>query len=329
MATISTHNGSDVKRKHNIRDKRVVSKEKHIDPDGWYEIWQDVLPRKAYQDAFGEAVTEYNKTQKRKDRRITDYYQKICKDKKKHVLYEMICGVYGDEVSVENAYGILREYADGFQNRHSHIKVTGIYFHADEESKYPHVHIDYFPVAEMEKGMVLQNSLAKALEQEGFTPGKQYNSKNKETAQISFQRSENAVLECICNKYGIEVVHPQKDGHVKHLNTDIYKEQKQIEEKIEVLTAEKTELTVQVGTLKTKKEKIESSQPMFFFNLLKLMVEFIERVLLPFLPNEIANNVMNILDSKTYGDLKQAIKNEIDKVNFDKDFKDESEISIY
>jgi len=39
--TISTHNGSAVRREHNIRNEKVVSKEPHIDPNGIHETWID------------------------------------------------------------------------------------------------------------------------------------------------------------------------------------------------------------------------------------------------------------------------------------------------
>lgn len=39
--TISTHNGTAVAREHNIRNEKVVSKEKHINPDGIHEVWID------------------------------------------------------------------------------------------------------------------------------------------------------------------------------------------------------------------------------------------------------------------------------------------------
>lgn len=39
--TISTHNGTAVAREHNIRNEKVVRKEKHINPNGIYEIWID------------------------------------------------------------------------------------------------------------------------------------------------------------------------------------------------------------------------------------------------------------------------------------------------
>ena len=248
MATISTHNGSQISRKHNIRDQSVVSKEKHIDPNGWHEIWLDIPPKKAYKEVFEKAVIEYNNKQKRNDRKITDYYQKIRQDKKKHLLYEMICGVYEDNITSELSHEILYEYAKNFQERHPNLKVTGIYFHADEEGKAPHIHIDYFPVAEMKKGMALQNSLVKALEQEGFMSGKKYNN----TAQIKFEHSENAILENICNKYGFEVEHPQVNMKVEHLDTAVYKKKKEIES----LEIEKLDLQDEVEYLTSEKEEI-------------------------------------------------------------------------
>lgn len=82
MATISTHNGSTICRNHNIREKSLVSKEKHIDPNGWHETWLDTPPKEAYKEVFEKTVIEYNNKQKRNDRKITDYYQKIRQDKR-------------------------------------------------------------------------------------------------------------------------------------------------------------------------------------------------------------------------------------------------------
>ena len=95
--TISTHNGSKVARQHNIRDKRVVTKEAHINPNGVHETWIDETPRKAYDRIFGEALKEYNAHQTRPERQITSYYDSICNDAKKHPVYEMIIGIYGKD----------------------------------------------------------------------------------------------------------------------------------------------------------------------------------------------------------------------------------------
>ncbi len=42
--TISTHNGSQVARQHNLRNPKVIAKEDHIDPNGHFEVWLDEDP---------------------------------------------------------------------------------------------------------------------------------------------------------------------------------------------------------------------------------------------------------------------------------------------
>ena len=62
MATIAFHNGSAVRRDHNIRAQTVVRKQEHIDPNGVHEIWRDETERQAYDRLFGEAVEKQNGT---------------------------------------------------------------------------------------------------------------------------------------------------------------------------------------------------------------------------------------------------------------------------
>lgn len=42
---ISTHNGSQVARQHNLRNPKVITKEDHIDPNGHFEVWLDEDPK--------------------------------------------------------------------------------------------------------------------------------------------------------------------------------------------------------------------------------------------------------------------------------------------
>ena len=49
--------------------------------------------RDVYKREFGKAVEEYNSKQKRKDRRIKDYYSKIKNSKKTRTQYEFIVQV--------------------------------------------------------------------------------------------------------------------------------------------------------------------------------------------------------------------------------------------
>ena len=196
MATISTHNGSAVRRQHNIRNKKVTSKQLHIDPGGEHEIWKDETIAHAYHRIFDKYVEEYNSRQKRSDRMIKNYLADIRKDAKKHECYEMIIGVYkGGDIQTNKR--IMREFVDGWDKRNPNLEMIGAYYHADEEGE-PHVHIDYIPVAHgYKKGMETQTGLVKALNEMGF-----YTHGSNNTAQMQWEKAENKALEEICNYFG-------------------------------------------------------------------------------------------------------------------------------
>lgn len=239
--TIATHNGHVVAYRHNIRDKSVTDKEKHIDPNGWH-FSAGVTEREAYEKIFGQAVNEYNEKQKRQERKIESYYDTVKRDSRKHTAYELIVGVYpakGEQLSDEEQKQILSEYIKDFQKNNPNMKVFAYHFHFDEES--PHLHLDYIPVGHgFKRGMRTQSSLTKALEGQGFI------TQGKETAQIQWERSENERLERICKAHGLEVEHPQRGQNVQHKETEVYKLDKEIEQKegrIEQLTAKEKEIT--------------------------------------------------------------------------------------
>ena len=234
--TISTHNGSRVAREHNIRNPKVVSKEGHISLNGICEIWHDEKPRQAYERIFSQSVAEYNEKQTREDRKIKDYYNHVCKDKKKHPVYEMIISIgssTGEKVPDEVGKEIMRKFVDTWKERNPNLELIGAYYHADEMGV-PHVHCSYVGWSSgFKKGMSIQSSISKAYESMGFTK------QGKETGQILWQRRENAYLEQLCNERGIEVIHPQIEGR-KHLETKDFKLQATIEErKKEVLNLNK------------------------------------------------------------------------------------------
>ena len=68
---------------HNLRLEEYVENQKHIDPTREHEVLLHLGDeRAAYEVVFGEAIKKYNEKQKRKDRRIKDYYQKILDDER-------------------------------------------------------------------------------------------------------------------------------------------------------------------------------------------------------------------------------------------------------
>lgn len=230
MATIATHNGSTLSQKHNRRDRKVCDKEKHIRKDGEYEIWLDVDIKDAYERIFDKARVEYNATQKRKDRIIDDYLDKIRQDKKKHICYEMIVGVYGEDSTPQQKKEILWEFANNWKERNPNLVMIGCYFHDDERDPDTgrktgmHIHIDYIPIAQCERGMKLQNSLDRGLGQQGIECGESIH----ETRQINWQKRENAYLEQLCNQRGISVEH--NTFYKGHESTSAYKQRQQRKE---------------------------------------------------------------------------------------------------
>lgn len=235
MATISTHNGSSVAREHNIRNRNVTDKEKHIDKNGTYEIWKDEKPREAYNRIFGSALKEYNEKQTREDRVIKDYYNHIEKDKNKKPVYEMIIGIYNEpNVPEETKKEIMKQFVSEWKARNPDLELIGAYYHNDELGE-AHCHIDYIPVGSgYQRGLAIQNGLVKALGQMGFEK------QGKLTAQIQWEKRENQYLEKLCNQRGITVEHPQIEG-VKHLETENYKLVKE-NEKLQGLNREYEEL---------------------------------------------------------------------------------------
>ncbi len=233
--TISTHNGSQVARQHNLRNPKVIAKEDHIDPNGHFEVWLDEEPKTAYEKLFGKAIQEYNERQTREDRKITDYYKQICEDKKKKPVYELIIGIYGKKAdgtpicSKNDGKRILRAFVEDWERRNPQLKLCGLYYHCDESvgvngSQVGHVHIDYIPVGDgFIRGMSTQSSLSRALEQQGFESQGLNN-----TAQMQWESRENQFLATLCTHAGFEVI--RGNGGKEHLDTATYKKVKELQD---------------------------------------------------------------------------------------------------
>lgn len=226
--TISFHNGTVWSRGHNIRDERYVGKQEHIDKTLTEQnvTIRDVPVRQAYAEIFGKAVEEYNAKQKRSDRRIMDYYDKIKHDKRKHPVYECIVQI-GDRFDTGHIAKLekqaLQRFAEEWDKRNPNLRLIGAYIHCDESDGTVHMHVDYIPVAECTRGMKLQNSLDRALQQQGFL-----STNIHQTAQIAWQDSEREALCIICRDLGIDVQRNQGIGQGrKSLTPQEYKRAKE------------------------------------------------------------------------------------------------------
>ena len=184
--------------------------------------------QKIYHELFDNALEEYNAKQKRKDRRIKDYYEHINRSKQEKPFYEVLfqigntedthCGTHDAELATK----ALTKFVKGFQNRNLHIMVFNAVIHLDEET--PHVHIDFVPFAtEQKRGLSTRNSLSKALEQQGFvSEGKNITCTKK---WIEYEKEQLAE---VMKSYGIEW---EKLGtHEQHLDVLDYKKKNRVQE---------------------------------------------------------------------------------------------------
>jgi hypothetical protein len=227
--TITFHNGTTLCQEHNRRNEKYTDKQSHIDKSlrDKNVILVDKKLKDAYEEIFGDAVKEYNAKQKRSDRKIKDYYQKIKDDKQRNLVYECIVQI-GDAsdtgINSPKEREALLSYATGWKKRNPNLELVGCYLHADESEGTTHLHIDYIPVAKVNKrGMAIQNSFEKALNEQGF---KSENA-NK-TAQMKWEQNERKVLENICTKLGIDAkANQDKTKGRGHLSVAEYKSAKQ------------------------------------------------------------------------------------------------------
>ena len=130
-----------------------------------------------YHELFDDALNTYNAKQKRKDRKIDDYYKHVQKSKNLDLQREFIVAVGNkadwERLSFEEKQEVgeaLARYVRDFNERHDNMTIYNAIVHLDETGA-PHAHFNIIPTATGYKnGLAVQPSFRKALEQEGFGP---------------------------------------------------------------------------------------------------------------------------------------------------------------
>lgn len=130
-----------------------------------------------YHELFDDALNAYNAKQKRKDRKIDDYYKHVQKSKNLDLQREFIVAVGNkadwEKLSFEEKQEVgeaLARYVSDFNGQHSNMTIYNAIVHLDEAGA-PHAHFNVVPTASGYKnGLAVQPSFRKALEQEGFGP---------------------------------------------------------------------------------------------------------------------------------------------------------------
>ena len=101
--------------------------------------YQNENLKEVYKELFDDAVGRYN-IGKRKDRQITNYYEKIRQGKQEKLFHEVIFQIGNREdmavgtVEGDLAVKVLDEYVKDFQKRNPTLRVFGCYLHQDEST---------------------------------------------------------------------------------------------------------------------------------------------------------------------------------------------------
>ena len=208
--------------------------------------------KQVYHKLFDKALAEYNAKQKRKDRQIKNYYEKIKRSKQEKVFYEVIVQIGNMDdtgvgsYSAEIATQILKDYVELFQFRNPQLYVFGAYIHMDEET--PHLHLDFIPwVSGSERGLETRTSLKGALACRGFASVGKGN-----TEWQQWSEAEKEDIASIMERYGIGW--HKKGTHNKHLSVLDYKKQERAKE-VAALEAELEDVQV---VLDLKEERAEA-----------------------------------------------------------------------
>ena len=178
--------------------------------------------QEAYENCFGAEQAEYNAKQKRKDRKIDDYFENLfgvsANDKQKtrnplinkdkcRSYYENIIqigdlndtGIKSNPKAAEKAKQALTAYFNGdprlgiksYAERNPNFYLFDATVHMDEST--PHLHLCYVPVATgYKRGLAVQNGHDKALKQMGYE------------TNVDYLLQEREVFRMICKSYGLD-----------------------------------------------------------------------------------------------------------------------------
>ena len=132
---------------HNTRAFTAKNVDKNRRADNMEFCQEDI--KQVYHKLFDEALERYSAKQKRKDRMIDDYYEKIRRGKQEKLFHEVIFQIGNkDDMNAKSEDGllskrILTEFMNEFQTRNPNLYVFSAHLHMDEET--PHLHIDFVP----------------------------------------------------------------------------------------------------------------------------------------------------------------------------------------
>ena len=227
---------------HNTRAFTAKNVDKERSRDNVEFCHSDI--KEVYHNLFDEALERYNAKQKRSDRKISDYYEKIRRGKQEKLFYEVIFQIGNkDDMNVHSNEGqlakeILSKFMEQFQKRNPNLFVFSSHLHMDEQT--PHIHIDFVPfIRNSKRGLDTRVSLKGALSEQGFKGGARGMTEWNEWIE-----AEKQELSKVMGRHGVQW--KQLGTHNKHLSVlDFEKQerQKEVAELEQTISGSKEELS--------------------------------------------------------------------------------------
>mgnify|MGYP000600485997 CR=1 FL=1 len=210
---------------------RELLMQKNVDPErSIYNVqFCNTSIKKVYHELFDEALERYNAKQKRSDRKIDNYYEKIRQSKQEKLFHEVILQIGNkDDMNSKSKEGelakeILIDYMQDFHETKSEYSIVfSAHLHMDEET--PHIHIDFVPfIRNSKRGLDTRVSLKGALAEQGFKGGTR-----GATEWNQWMESEKQELSKVMERYDVQWKH--LGTHNKHLSVlDFEKQERQKE----------------------------------------------------------------------------------------------------
>lgn len=228
LKSMSFSFGSNYKKtsiKHNERkpeDQRYlkdIGKHIHWDKTAENEVLVSKPIKEVYRDVFQSSVDAYNAKQRRKDRKIKNFYSKMRKDKSYDVQKEFIVqvGKRGQQLSDdpkkndELQKDVLETYLKKFEDEYPQLHVYSAVVHVDEAS--PHLHLAVVPEATgYKRGVAKKPSFSKAM---GIT--------NQETFKAFCEANRDLLQQSVREVLGVDVKR-EKVGTHAYLPPEQYRE---------------------------------------------------------------------------------------------------------
>ena len=267
LKSMSFSFGSNYKKtsiKHNERkpeDQKYlkdIGKHIHWDKTGQNEILVSKPIKQVYADVFQGAVDEYNAKQRRKDRKIKNFYSKMRKDKSYDSQKEFIIqvGKKGQQLSDDPEKNdrlqkdVLKTYLSKFEDAYPQLHVYSAVVHVDETS--PHLHLAVVPEATgYKRGVAKKPSFSKAM---GIT--------NQESFKAFCEANRDLLQQSVREVLGVEVKR-EKVGTHAYLAPEQYRElmakaDEKMQKAQDTLDDAEDKASDIVATAKAEAEKIAS-----------------------------------------------------------------------